>query len=103
MRSRGGPLQSRASRNIDRKGDAPRSGGSLVREDVMSEHRTGGEPKKGWYVLLLLQFVLALWVPFYNKVEPVLGGIPFFYWYQLLLILVGAALTAIVYHATERP
>ncbi|MGH6677462.1 MAG: DUF3311 domain-containing protein [Bradyrhizobium sp.] len=54
-----------------------------------------------WYLLLLVQFVAALWVPFYNKAEPALGGIPFFYWYQLLWILIGAVLTAIVYFATE--
>ena len=67
----------------------------------MSENQ-GKSAKRGWYVLLLLQYVLALCVPFYNKVEPTLGGVPFFYWYQLLVILVGAALTAIVYFATER-
>jgi hypothetical protein len=51
---------------------------------------------------LALQFVLALCVPFYNTVEPTLGGMPFFYWYQLLMVLVSALLTAIVYFATER-
>jgi hypothetical protein len=53
-----------------------------------------------WYLLLIVQLG-ALWIPFYNKVEPTLGGIPFFYWFQLAMILVGAALTAIVYFATE--
>jgi hypothetical protein len=53
-------------------------------------------------VLLLLQFVLALCVPFYNKAEPAVAGVPFFYWYQLLMVLVGAILTAIVYFVTER-
>ena len=66
----------------------------------MSEHQ-GKPAKRGWYVLLLLQYVLALCVPFYNKVEPTLAGVPFFYWYQLLVILIGAALTAIVYFATR--
>ena len=67
----------------------------------MSEDR-GRPGKKGWYALLLLQFVLALCVPFYNTVEPTFAGVPFFYWYQLLMVLVGAVLTAIVYFATER-
>lgn len=63
------------------------------------------EMKKGqgwswWYLLLLIQVVAALWVPFYNSVEPTLGGMPFFYWFQLLLVLVSAALTAIVYFKT---
>jgi len=54
-----------------------------------------------WYLLLLVQFVFALWVPFYNTAEPSLQGIPFFYWYQLMWVLLGAGLTAIVYFATE--
>ena len=55
-----------------------------------------------WYLLLLLQFVPALWVPFYNSVEPSVFGIPFFYWFQLALVFVSAAVTAVVYFATER-
>lgn len=64
-----------------------------------------GSRKSGrswWYLLFLVQFVLCLWVPFYNKFEPTFLGLPFFYWFQLLLVLVGAALTAIVYFATEK-
>ncbi len=55
-----------------------------------------------WYLLLLLQFVPALWVPFYNSVEPTFDGIPFFYWFQLALVLVSAVVTSLVYLATER-
>jgi hypothetical protein len=54
-----------------------------------------------WYLLLLVQFIAVLWPPFYNKLEPVLVGMPFFYWYQLLWIIIGAALTAAVYVATK--
>jgi hypothetical protein len=54
-----------------------------------------------WYLLLAVQFVAALWVPFYNSVEPSWGGIPFFYWFQLAMVFGAAALTAIVYFATE--
>ena len=42
-----------------------------------------------------------MWPPFYNKTEPALIGMPFFYWYQLAMVIVGAVLTAIVYFATE--
>jgi len=55
-----------------------------------------------WYLLLIVQVPVVLWVPLYNTAEPALGGIPFFYWFQLALILAGAALTAVVYFATER-
>jgi hypothetical protein len=54
-----------------------------------------------WYLLFAIQFVLALWPPFYNKTEPYWMGIPFFYWFQLLLVIVAAMLTAIVYFATD--
>ena len=54
-----------------------------------------------WYLLFVIQFVAVLWPPFYNSIEPSWAGIPFFYWYQLLWIIIGAVLTAIIYFATE--
>jgi hypothetical protein len=54
-----------------------------------------------WYLLFLVEFVAVLWPPFYNSVEPKWHGIPFFYWYQLLWVVLSAVLTAIVYFATE--
>lgn len=62
------------------------------------------EKRRGWnwwHLLLLVQFVAVLWPPLYNRAEPYLLGMPFFYWYQLLWVIVGAILTAIVYFATE--
>jgi len=55
-----------------------------------------------WYLLFLVQFVAVLWPPFYNKAEPALLGVPFFYWYQLTCIVVAAVMTAIIYVVTER-
>jgi hypothetical protein len=54
-----------------------------------------------WYLLFVVQFLAIVWPPFYNKVEPTWVGIPFFYWYQLLWVVIGAILTAIVYFATD--
>jgi hypothetical protein len=54
-----------------------------------------------WYSLFVIQFVFSLWPPLYNYAEPYWIGIPFFYWAQLLGVIVGAVLTAIVYFATE--
>ena len=48
-------------------------------------------------LLFLIPFIAVLWVPFYNRTEPELGGIPFFYWYQLAWILLGAAIVLVVY------
>ncbi len=54
-----------------------------------------------WYLLFLVLFAAVLWPPFYNQAEPYWYGIPFFYWYQLLCILIGAVLTAFIYFVTE--
>lgn len=59
-------------------------------------------PKRGRlrYVprlLLLVPMLAVLWVPSYNAIEPKLANIPFFYWYQIAWILIGAALVLVVY------
>jgi uncharacterized protein DUF3311 len=54
-----------------------------------------------WYLLFLIQFIVCLWVPFYNTAAPAWIGIPFFYWYQMLWVIIGAVLTAVVYFATD--
>jgi Protein of unknown function (DUF3311) len=54
-----------------------------------------------WYLLFLIQFIAMLWVPSYNSAEPSWAGIPFFYWYQMLWVIIGAVFTAIVYFAAE--
>ena len=51
----------------------------------------------GVRVILLLPFVAMLWVGSYDRVDPALFGVPFFYWYQLLWVLIAAALAGIVY------
>jgi Protein of unknown function (DUF3311) len=58
--------------------------------------------KKGrsWLLLLLIiPFIAMLYPPFYNFKDPALFGIPFFYWFQLLWVIITAILTAIVYFA----
>ena len=52
-----------------------------------------------WYLLFVVQFAVILWPPLYNKAEPSVLGIPFFYWFQLLWVIVSAVFTAVVYLA----
>jgi hypothetical protein len=62
-----------------------------------------GKSRMGWWYLVLVLFaLLVLWVPLYNRADPTFIGLPFFYWFQLLLVIVGAALTALIYFATEK-
>jgi hypothetical protein len=66
--------------------------------------------KRYWpRLFLLIPFFAVLWVPSYNRLQPSLGGVPFFYWYQLAWILIGAVLVLGVYlietritHALDR-
>lgn len=48
-------------------------------------------------VLLGAAFVALLWVPTYAHLTPSLGGIPFFYWYSLMWLVINAACQAIAY------
>ncbi len=50
-------------------------------------------------ILLILPFIALLWPPFYNFTQPPFIGIPFFYWFQLLWIIITAIITSIVYFA----
>lgn len=52
-----------------------------------------------WYVILFVPFFTAICVPLYNRVEPSLYGIPFFYWFQFVLIVVAAVVTGAAYKA----
>ena len=48
-------------------------------------------------LLFLIPLLAMLWVPSYNRLEPTLGGVPFFYWYQLAWILLGAGIVLLVF------
>ena len=54
------------------------------------------------YLLLLVPYVALLWVPFYNRLEPSLFGIPFFYWFQMTWIFLGVLCLYPVYRHEER-
>jgi len=61
-----------------------------------------GSGRGAWsYWLLLVVVPFTLWVPLYNRIEPTFIGFPFFYWYLLAWIIIGAVLTAVVYFLTE--
>lgn len=48
-------------------------------------------------VLLAAAFVALLWVPSYAHLTPSLGGLPFFYWYSMLWLVINAACQWIAY------
>ncbi len=48
-------------------------------------------------ILLIIPFIAMLYPPFYNFTNPEFIGIPFFYWFQMLWIIITAILMAVVY------
>jgi hypothetical protein len=54
-----------------------------------------------WNLLLLIPFVILL-TPIYNRESPTLFGMPFFYWFQFAVIIVGVLSTITVYRMTRR-
>jgi len=45
-------------------------------------------------------FVAVLFPQFYNTGSPTLGGLPFFYWYQLLWVVLTGLITIVVHYLT---
>jgi membrane protein implicated in regulation of membrane protease activity len=48
-------------------------------------------------VLLAAPLVALLWVGSYNSETPRLWGFPFFYWYQLMWVILAAGCTSAAY------
>ncbi len=53
--------------------------------------------RRAFLLLLIVPFIVLLWPPFYNFTEPRLFDIPFFYWFQLMWVIITAIITAVVY------
>jgi hypothetical protein len=76
-----------------------------VREpnDPAAQSRARGErhDRSPWNWLLLLPLVVTLFPPVYNKVDPRLVDVPFFYWYQMAAIVLSVLVTLAVYQKTR--
>lgn len=51
---------------------------------------------------LLVPIVAMLWVSSYDKNDPAVAGVPFFYWYQLLWVPASAVFTVAAYLLINR-
>jgi hypothetical protein len=71
------------------------TGGSAVSTQNKGEGRR--RPFSPWYLLYVVPLFAVLWVPFYNRIDPQWLGMPFFYWYQLLWVVISALFTAVIY------
>ncbi len=56
-------------------------------------------------ILLLIPLVALLAIPTYNSINPNIGGVSFFYWYQILWMPFGAILyyiAAVIWNKREK-
>jgi Protein of unknown function (DUF3311) len=64
----------------------------------MSEQPAPARRGRHWArVLLILPFIALLFPTLYAHADPRLAGIPFFIWYQFAWVIVGVAITGLVY------
>ncbi|HEU4426919.1 MAG TPA: DUF3311 domain-containing protein [Pilimelia sp.] len=54
-----------------------------------------------WYLLLFVPVALSLATPLYNRLDPRLFGMPFFYWGQLTFVVLSITVVTLVYHVTK--
>jgi Protein of unknown function (DUF3311) len=57
---------------------------------------------RAWNLLLLVPLI-SLITPLFNITEPRLGGLPFFYWFQMAVIPLGILCTLAVHVLTREP
>lgn len=57
--------------------------------------------KQGYYWLLIIPFLTTLIPSFYAKMKPEIFGLPFFYWYLILWIILTGIIGGIVYFLSE--
>jgi hypothetical protein len=66
--------------------------------------KTGGKVSglqvSPWNLLLLVPLLMLI-TPWFNFDHPRLFGLPFFYWYQFLFVVVGVASVGLVYLMTR--
>jgi hypothetical protein len=79
----------------------PTSSPSSQPPDDQSRTRVTGLVTSPWNLLLLVP-LLMLVTPWFNHTDPKLAGLPFFYWFQFLFVIVGVGCVWIVYLATRR-
>jgi hypothetical protein len=73
----------------------------VIERPARRTHRS--QPPIRWRApnLLLLLPLVTLFAPLYNRIEPRLLGLPFFYWILLVILLLTIALTALFFALTR--
>lgn len=60
----------------------------------------GRSRRRWWYLILIIPFIATLFPQLYSSATPTLGGLPYFYWYQLLWVLITGVITIVIHYLT---
>ena len=101
----GRPWYSDEEVDDDRPEERRQRGHSHASHRAIAHHAADRDPpadadRLHWW--LLFPVVLPLATPLYNRDEPRLVGMPFFYWFQLSLAALSTAVMTGVYLATRK-
>jgi len=80
---------------------APPPGEPPSTTEETSPPRGGSDVRFRWWNLLLLLPLITILPFLFNTKQPTLIGMPFFYWFQLVLIPVGVLCTVAVHLLTR--
>jgi hypothetical protein len=83
------------------EGDDPDEGATMP-EDTEPTEEISNPERSPWVWLLAVPVLLLLYPPLFNRTDPELFGLPFFYWYQLATVFVAVLCTGTVYAMTRR-
>jgi hypothetical protein len=67
-----------------------------------TDDRSERHDRSHWNWLLVVAVIVPLLTFLYNRTEPRLAGIPFFYWMQLAFIALGVVAAGLVYTMTKK-
>lgn len=74
----------------------------------VTEHESTPSPEpvsrsdhNSWYWLLAVPVIVPLLTFVYNGADPVVGGIPKYYWLQFLFVALSVGCTLVVYRQTK--
>ena len=70
-------------------------------EGPVSLNRSLPSRRHGLHWMLVIPVIPPLLIPLYNRMEPRLFGMPFFYWYQLACVALMIVVASVVYQVTK--
>jgi uncharacterized membrane protein YhdT len=73
-----------------------------VVQSTRDPRRVEDHSRARYQLLLIIPIMAPLLTPLFNRTNPVVWGLPFFYWYQIACCLLALVITSLVYRLTRQ-